>query len=427
MQGRTLAAVGLAFGVVPIAFALGFADLIVYLGRNIPQDDIVGDYVFGLLWAMIIGFSIFLWPVPKQDRKYLFIAWAAKCAVTLGFMLFYESHYAGVDMYGYFYGATHKWFHWSGFRDGTVNMRQLCWLHGQVFPNSFHLMKTSFSLVGFVGVYLAYRAAVSFTRKETPAVLLALALFPSVLFWSSTLGKDPIVLFGICLYVYGVAQWQRTGRWRHVASMFLGVAIAACIRIWLGPLLLAPLTVFLLVRLRNPIRKLLVLVPVVAVFFFTMRQFQENFNIDNTAELVSTVDSITHSADWQGGSGQVSVRFTNLGVMLAFIPIGAFTALFRPLPGEVNSLFGILAGLENLLLLWLLFRAVRRTKLRELWESPVLWAVALIAVWSSFYGFASYQNLGAAVRYRLQILPVLLGLLFYLGRRRVLPDAQKAV
>jgi hypothetical protein len=48
----------------------------------------------------------------------------------------------------------------------------------------------------------------------------------------------------------------------------------------------------------------------------------------------------------------------------------------------------------------------------------VLWAVLLVVIWASLYGPISYQNLGAAVRFRLQVLPVELLILLYLARPR---------
>jgi hypothetical protein len=57
----------------------------------------------------------------------------------------------------------------------------------------------------------------------------------------------------------------------------------------------------------------------------------------------------------------------------------------------------------------------------------VQWAVLLIVVWAAAYGFVSYQNLGGAVRYRLQILPVLVGLLLYIvASRRAGPAVANA-
>ena len=103
-----------------------------------------------------------------------------------------------------------------------------------------------------------------------------------------------------------------------------------------------------------------------------------------------------------------------MGEMLSFAPIGMFTALFRPLPGEVNNIFGILAGLENGLLLFLIASGIYRARWRAWFDPAVVWALTTLLSWSFVYGFVSAQNLGSAFRFRLQILPVLLSLALYL-------------
>jgi hypothetical protein len=100
--------------------------------------------------------------------------------------------------------------------------------------------------------------------------------------------------------------------------------------------------------------------------------------------------------------------------MIKFAPVGMFTALFRPLPGEILNPFGLFAGLENLLMLWLLVAAIRKEGMAIFKEPIVTWAVSLVMVWSFLYGFISYQNLGSAARFKLQILPVLFSLSVYL-------------
>jgi hypothetical protein len=104
--------------------------------------------------------------------------------------------------------------------------------------------------------------------------------------------------------------------------------------------------------------------------------------------------------------------------MAAFLPLGVFTALFRPLPGEVLNIFGIFASLENMATLGLLWLAIKRTHWEELKEPVVTWALSFVIAWSTVYAFVSSYNLGTASRYRLQILPVMICLLVYLSRRR---------
>ncbi|OAD21063.1 conserved hypothetical protein, membrane, partial [Candidatus Thiomargarita nelsonii] len=186
-----------------------------------------------------------------------------------------------------------------------------------------------------------------------------------------------------------------------------------------APILLAPLAVFFLIQRGSFYLKIVFLVIVTIAFIFSWNLFAEQFSIESSQDLVSTTDTV--SSGWaRGGSGQqISGGITSFGSMLAFMPIGSFTALFRPLPGEILNPFGLLSGLDNFILLSLLFFAIKRTQWKEIKEEPLLlWAIVLLTVWATIYGFVSYQNLGTAIRYKLMILPILLGLLLYFSRNR---------
>ena len=80
--------------------------------------------------------------------------------------------------------------------------------------------------------------------------------------------------------------------------------------------------------------------------------------------------------------------------------------------------FGLLASVEDLILLGLFARAVSRIRLRDFKDPLVAWALAAVLIWALIYAFVSSQNFGTSVRYRTQILPIVLGLLLYLGRSR---------
>lgn len=395
-----------------------FVSLLRVWGRFIPQSDIEADYLRGLLWAGALGVSIFFWPVSSRDRRALLVLWGAKCFVTLGFMLLYEWNYA-LDAYGYF--ATSQSYvsplGAMGWGNGTENLAGLVWLHARVLPGSYHALKVSFAMVGLLAVYLFYRAAVTFQGEENPRLLYVLGLYPSILFWSSILGKDPIQFLGIALYFYGVVGWARRRNWLYLVPLVAGVVVAMFIRFWFGPILLAPLLAFLLIGIRGVGRRMLFVGVGALAFWVVAGRMVEQMGLQTLSDLYAAADNV--AGGWDGGSSlQRAVPFTSLASMLAFAPLGAFTALFRPLPGEVMNPFGLLAGLENVVLLVLLGFAILRTRPSAFQDPLVVWGVMLVMSWAGMYGFISYYNMGAAVRFKLQILPVLLLLLLYLARRR---------
>ena len=52
--------------------------------------DMAYDYTVALIIAILIGLSIIIWPVQKQDKIHILWMWITKVFITLGFMLVYE-------------------------------------------------------------------------------------------------------------------------------------------------------------------------------------------------------------------------------------------------------------------------------------------------------------------------------------------------
>lgn len=386
------------------------------LGAHIPVVDATGDYALAVAWALFLALTIAVWPVAERDKPHLLALWLAKIAVVLLPMLAYEARYDFLDAYDY-YATPHAAFAWSPFAltAGTENMYRLVWLHGWIGPDSFHATTLSFALIGLVAIYVFYRGVVRYRGRDSIALLYTLALFPSMLFWSSILGKDPIVLLGIALFLYGVlASWRR-GRW-SLLPLVAGLAILACFRIWMVAILLAAPLPMLLSRRWGFGRRLVAIATVAAVGTAAAMQVTDIFMLVGE-DLPGSISRISQAWADDGGSGQfLDTGFSSYADLIRFAPLGAFTALFRPLPGEVPNLFGLLAGLENAAILALVAFALMRLRTRELKDPVVLSACLLIGAWAAVYGFVSYQNLGTAVRFKVQVLPVMLCLLLHLAR-----------
>jgi hypothetical protein len=396
------------------------ADFVVAAGRNVPQPEMAGDYLRACFWALVIGVLLLYAPVRQGERAALSALWLVKCGLALGAMLFYEHHYRELDAFWYFRETLDRQFADQPIRFGwgTENVAVLADRVARLVGRSYHSLKLVFAAIGLAAVFLFYRAGVRLSGRDDPRLLVVLGLVPTVLFWSTILGKDPVVLLGIALYCWGVVGWQRTGRLRYLPAVAAGLLLAALIRLWLAPILLVPLAWLVIRAELRPGRRLLYGVLTAACLLFALAQFAAWFQLESARDLLETTNRISRA--WAvGGSGQqLDVEFNSVGRAIAFLPVGMFTALFRPLPGEVWHAFGLLAGLENLGLLVLLGVAAVRFR-RAHWRDPLVQ-----------WGFCWWQS-GPPVRFRvvpepgrrgspkLQVLPVLVGLLLHIaGRQR---------
>lgn len=412
-------AVVVAFGVlVVLAFDRSEAWRAFVVGHSHPVHviDPLGEYRFALGWAAVLG--IVLACLPLRERDALLFAWVVKVGVVLGFMLLYEAHYLALDAYGYYLKGASEAFPPGRLLSGTENVARLAWAQQHALPVSYSALKVTWAFLGLGACWIFWRALVDLGWPRRAMLLLGLALFPSILFWSSILGKDPLVLLGLAALAWAAVAFHvgrlRAGAWTAVG----GFALLVLVRPWLASMAAFPVALPLIVRVwgRYPRARGLAVViggvaAVFAIFFFAYL-----FQVTSIGSVVGYIDSLSRA--WAiGGSGEEPPRFEDIWDLLLYVPIGGFTAHFRPLLFEVGtSPYGILAGLENTLYLVIVLVALARGRWKDAKHPLVVATVIYLFTWTALYAFVSPQNLGSAFRFRVQALPFVLALAAWFAR-----------
>lgn len=226
-------------------------------------------------------------------------------------------------------------------------------------------------------------------------------------------------MFGVAAYTYGVVAWHVKRQGRYVIWIVAGTVVAMFVRLWFAPILLIPLVVLGVWGAHGFVRRAVLVALGVTGIVAGPLVLERAIGVDlsQEGELLSATDTLSRSFP-TGGSSQEVPDLATPGQLAAFAPFGMFSSLFRPLPGEVRNAFGTLTGIENALLLLLAFRAAARSRVGDLKDPLVAWAISLLLIWSAVYSVAAFQNLGTLSRYRFQITPLFVGTLLYLGRRR---------
>lgn len=400
----------------PVLMAFGWTTFGAFAGANFQLLDPWEQYLVGVIAAGLGFVGIVFWPVSPSERGALFLLWGVRVGVTLGAMLGYEAFYSSLDAMGYFRRALslEDPLALIVFGAGTDNVTALTGLLTE-FTTSYHALKVIFSYLGLIAVFLFYRAVTVAIGRPMLSILYVLGVFPSILFWSSILGKDPVVLLGIAIYALGVVYFFAGRRALAWPLILLGIAIAAYIRVWLGTIFLSSfIGAVVLAGSFKFVTKIGFGMLSVPIFVIALRKAAERFNIESASDVVMKADTISKS--WShGGSAQAMIEIGSFRDMVEFMPFGIFTALFRPLPGEVMNPFGLMAGMQNAVLLILLVTGILRSGWRWIREPVLMWLVLTLLAWSSIYGFASYQNLGTAFRFKVQVEPFLVSLVMLLN------------
>jgi hypothetical protein len=405
--------------ILGLAVACGLAvvlcvGLSIRLGQNLPVVDVGYDYVVALVVAVVLGALILLWPLQPLERKVCLSLWLLKMFMTLVVMLWYESHYEILDSFGYFRDSLQpsRDFTVLNLAVGTEIMSRFfsrLWL---VMPESYHAAKVVCAYFGLAAFVMFGRAFELMTSRPRVHFLIVLGIFPSMLFWSSIAGKDPLILFGIAGATYAVASWYHEGgRWLHPVLFIVAALLTALVRPWIGAMLVLS---FLFAAVVHFVRRnfgawgiwLLALAGMGCAILALMALSSQ------MGALLLALEATTNAFAGGGSAVNAPLVFSSWKDVLVFLPVGVFTALFRPLPGEVANAFGLLAGLENVLLLALTAGVawwVCTGRSGRAWQGRpvILWLLLMVAMWAGLYAFLSYQNLGTGVRFKAQVLPLL--------------------
>jgi hypothetical protein len=407
-----------------ICFILGailplWLESVSHLGRFVPTSNIRADYFAGCVWSIILGLSIFWWPVSSSYKLLAISVWSLRCVYALGVKFLTYSTGAPVDAFRYFaWGTDPLQRPFANFRfdlgdEGNHQVLQLVWLHDQIGPSSFFVISTSFSYLSLIGAYALWRAMERAFNVDDKRLGLLMMCTPSLLYWTTAIGKESIVLLGVAIYAIGCANLMARQSVGAVVLILVGLSIACIIRPWYGLILILPLGILWLLSTKGPVNRIIGGVAFLVVAGLAWNLLQYGSTIGSPEAAMSTYSDLSHSWAPRGSTGREAPQFQGLASFAINLVPSSFSALLRPLPGEFLSPLGIVTGFENLLMLLLLARAIF-TRGHVIARNPVvLWAVLVIVFWTLVHSMVT--NMGSTLRYRAPVLPIFLALLFVLN------------
>lgn len=416
VRGR-LALLVAALGLLFLSFLL-VVDRLDSLKGSPWVEDPVRDYAAGIVWAVLLGLTL-LWG-ERRERRILLVLWFSRVLITCLVMPFYEGHYEILDAYMY-HGAAVSGGIPQEYADsflGTALVFRIChaitWLTG----SSFRALLVVYSYIGMLGVWLFSRAVRSLLPGASWAGSYGIALFPSVLFWSSIIGKDPLIFLAAGGAAWALARHLRHGG-RGALLLYVGCGLAAgAVRPWWA-LILGAAPVLGAMSCAG-LRWRFALGAAAALGSAGIWGVTEHMRLQDIESAFRLVEGYSRGVEG-GGSSMDAPEIGSLGDLVLFMPKAVVTALFRPFPWEAHNTFALLVSLENGVLAMLLLPAIP-----ALWRAcrrhPFLaWSAACLVLWLLVYaGFVS-QNLGATARYRSVALMFVLALAYF--SRRVAREA----
>ena len=334
---------------------------------------------------------------------------------------------------------------------GTRSIEQFTGLVYTVFGSSRLGGFMVFTWLSFWGLVFFVKAAHhAVPGLATRRYLLWVMLFPSLVYWGSSIGKEAVVGFFLGITAYGAALvLARRGKVGFGTILIaIGLVGSAYVRphfaaIWAGAIVIALASRVALDAMGRSERAdgrrrlqlgSLLLVVIAGIGFAIIASITLNYLGPSNDDDVATTDQFssiferTERQTSQGGSSFTPITINGPQDW----PYATFRTITRPLLTEASGLATLLPALEMTALLFTgVFSWRRLANAPKLMLTTPYVVFALLCVVTFGVAFASIGNLGILTRQRSLILPLVLlfwslpPIVFASERARTAPDPQR--
>jgi hypothetical protein len=264
-----------------------------------------------------------------------------------------------------------------------------------------------YAFISIFGAVAMYRVMIDTYPGKKTIILIATFLIPSFLYWTSGIHKEGLIFTGLSLIIYSVYFGMKEKKFGigKILLLLVGLLLVLVLRNFMIVILVPALLAWVLAN-RWKRHGLLIfgsLYLLFVIFFFTARHVNEKFDFPGAV--------VTKQQEFMKLKGSSTIPIKELQpTVISFVkntPQAINLSTIRPYPSDVRHILSLAAAIEiNLLLLifliFLFFRKKNGPQSRNLIYFCVFFSLSfLLAI-----GF-SVNNLGAIVRYRSVIIPLL--------------------
>ena len=347
-----------------------------------------------LLTAYILTAMVNRFHLPSE--RYLWTLFIVHALMTAIYMLY--AALTTSDSIAYFNKSAGVTSWLSLWGTGTTFIHFFAWPFTGLFGLSYYATMIIFSFFGFMAIMLFYITARENVKLEPVWMNLTaielVFLLPNTHFWSSSLGKGSVIMFGLALFTYGLSRFNRR---------FIPLVVRGLITFMVRPHILftAILSVMLGVVLTSsgikPFLRWFIFILAAVVFIYISEdvlKFTETESLDITSS-----STLSHRA------AELSKATTGVNIQDYGLFMRMFTFWFRPLFFDGLGILGITVSFENLLYLYMFFMVIRQGILT--WKDWNGW-FRICLFFFLFGSFALAQvtgNLGIAMRQKAQLMP----------------------
>lgn len=375
------------------------------------------------------------------------------------FALIYQYYYGYGDMFGYFTGVRETWeafvknpkvafelifvnrenfsqlaldsapnSSYTGFAEATSAVIKIASFVGLFCFGSYLPLALVFGLFSFWGTWLIYITINKYFPHLYKFTAIGCLFIPSVVIWSSGVGKEPPCMFalGLCFYSFDKIL-HRKGIVKHLLYFIIGATALIAIKSYI--FFMFAIAAFLwtyrsfISLIKNSLSRLIVRsIIFLAIFAFLIyfiatphNSLQQSF-MESLSQGEHLQELMTSINETYGGSGYTlpPLNLSAGGFIKSFF-LSLNVTLFRPYLWECKNVLMLMSFVESfatlVLVLIVLFKVGIRKIISYCNKYPLLFFMLVFSLLlAPIVGFISF-NFGTLVRYKIPFLPFFISFL----------------
>ena len=276
---------------------------------------------------------------------------------------------------------------------------------------NYHVHTIAMSLFSFLGCTYLFKAFYRFLEDKKHVLLLAVFCIPSVIFYSSGVLKEGVLMAGLGFFFYAIlhlsSAYKRPGYWLLlvfgtlllvIMKIYVFICLVPALMYWIGSRWVwkeRPLVFFIVfnVSVFAGLYLLSITMPDKDVFYMLYKKKDDFTNV---------------AMQYESGSFITTPELQPTPMsFLSYIPFAVYTVIMRPYIWEQGSLLVKMAGLENLLLLFCMVIPFFAWRKRTTAEKKIIYFLLMFIFYLYILIGFTTPVLGAIIRYKVPALPFL--------------------
>jgi hypothetical protein len=263
----------------------------------------------------------------------------------------------------------------------------------------FHLLV--FCLLSFLGGFALFKFFQSSSQLPTKILFLAIFGIPSLLFWSSAMLKESLLLFNLGFLLLSAKKLFLDGKKSAFLPFLLFLLLSITIKVYVLLALIVPFFFYLLSQQLARKHQLATFI-FFGIPFLAFFAFLKNHILQTLKEKLIDFKAIARASE--AGSLIEMPSYENFSDLIQRLPLAWYNVFIHPIFPPHWNLLSAAAALEHLALVGLLFLPLFAFKRNKNDVAHFWFCLSFVLILAAVIGLTT-PVLGAIVRYKVPLIP----------------------